>query len=128
MIRLIPLQTLTARVFPKHFSSGSFISMSDAQSITFPTIAADGCEIDPERKSFIERNIQTVTEKINETFASLTHNYHNQDRQPILIAVSKRMPVTDIQIAYDAGLRHFGENFVQELEQKASQVLEISYV
>ena len=123
MKHLIRLQTLTARVFPKHFSSGSFINMSDVQSTTFPTTAVDGSEIDPERKSFIERNIQTVTEKINETFSSLKHNYHIHDRQPILIAVSKRMPVTDIQIAYDAGLRHFGENYVQELEQKASQVL-----
>lgn len=123
MTRLIRLQTLTAQLFHKHFSSGSFINMSDVQSTTFPTTAVDGSEIDPERKSFIERNIQTVTEKINETFSLLDHNYHNQDRQPILIAVSKRMPVTDIQIAYDAGLRHFGENYVQELEQKASQVL-----
>ena len=123
MTRLFRLQALTARVFPKHFSSGSFIGMSDVQSTTFPTTAVDGSEIDPERKSFIERNIQTVTEKISETFSSLAHNYHNQDRSPILIAVSKKMPITDIQIAYDAGLRHFGENYVQELEQKALQVL-----
>lgn len=37
-----------------------------------------------------------------------------------LIAVSKTKPVEDLQVLYDAGQRDFGENYVQELVQKAS--------
>lgn len=35
-----------------------------------------------------------------------------------LIGVSKRKPVEDMQLAYDAGLRHFGENRAQEVRDK----------
>lgn len=36
-----------------------------------------------------------------------------------LIAVSKTKPIADLQAAYDAGQRHFGENKVQEMVEKA---------
>src|ERR1700744_1704536 len=39
-----------------------------------------------------------------------------------LIAVSKTKPVADIQEAYDAGQRLFGENMVQELMEKHEQL------
>lgn len=39
-----------------------------------------------------------------------------------LIAVSKTKPVSDIAVAYDAGQRHFGENKVQEMVEKAAQL------
>lgn len=39
-----------------------------------------------------------------------------------LVAVSKYMPASDIQVLYDLGHRHFGENYVQELIQKAEIV------
>lgn len=39
-----------------------------------------------------------------------------------LVAVSKRKPASDIMEAYDAGHRDFGENKVQELTQKASEL------
>ncbi|MBS7562968.1 YggS family pyridoxal phosphate-dependent enzyme [Mucilaginibacter sp. Bleaf8] len=39
-----------------------------------------------------------------------------------LVAVSKTKPVEDIQTAYDAGLRAFGENQVQELVEKYEQL------
>ena len=37
-----------------------------------------------------------------------------------LIAVSKTKPATLIQEAYEAGQRHFGENKVQEMAEKAA--------
>ncbi|CCK72323.1 pyridoxal phosphate homeostasis protein KNAG_0J02440 [Huiozyma naganishii CBS 8797] len=37
----------------------------------------------------------------------------------LLLAVGKLKPASDIQILYDHGVRHFGENYVQELEQKS---------
>ena len=39
-----------------------------------------------------------------------------------LIAVSKTKPIEDLQAAYDAGQRHFGENKVQEMVEKAKQL------
>ncbi|KAJ2495181.1 hypothetical protein GGI11_008518 [Coemansia sp. RSA 2049] len=36
-----------------------------------------------------------------------------------LVAVSKYKPASDIRAAYEAGQRHFGENYVQELAEKA---------
>lgn len=39
-----------------------------------------------------------------------------------LIAVSKKKPVSDIKELYELGQRDFGENYVQELEQKHSQL------
>ncbi|WP_343702203.1 YggS family pyridoxal phosphate-dependent enzyme [Chitinophaga sp.] len=39
-----------------------------------------------------------------------------------LVAVSKTKPVEDIQALYDAGQRIFGENYVQELADKAGRL------
>jgi hypothetical protein len=42
----------------------------------------------------------------------------------ILVAVSKTKPIADLQEAYDAGQRHFGENKVQEMVSKYEQLPE----
>lgn len=41
--------------------------------------------------------------------------------QPRLVAVSKTMGPEAIMPAYNDGQRHFGENYVQEILEKASQ-------
>jgi len=43
-----------------------------------------------------------------------------------LIAVTKVFPASVIREAYDAGLREFGENYVQEFESKAPEVRDLS--
>ncbi len=43
-----------------------------------------------------------------------------------LIAVSKFQPATAIREAYQAGQRDFGENYVQELQQKATELADLS--
>lgn len=43
-----------------------------------------------------------------------------QHTLPRLVAVSKTKPIDLIIDAYEAGQRHFGENYVQELIDKAS--------
>ena len=43
-----------------------------------------------------------------------------------LIAVSKTKPLADLQAAYDAGQRHFGENKVQEARNKWSELLKLN--
>src|SRR5688572_15930708 len=40
----------------------------------------------------------------------------------MLVAVSKTKPVSDIEEAYAAGQREFGENYVQELTDKHQQL------
>ncbi|KAI0067226.1 hypothetical protein BV25DRAFT_1794951 [Artomyces pyxidatus] len=43
-------------------------------------------------------------------------------RTPTLVAVSKYKPASDILACYDLGQRDFGENYVQELVDKARQL------
>ena len=55
--------------------------------------------------------------------AFLTESYHQVQatlsaHKVSLVAVSKTKPASDIQEAYDAGHRDFGENYVQELVDK----------
>jgi len=56
-----------------------------------------------------------IARRINELKSSLPANC-------TLIAVSKTKPSSDIQYAYDAGQKDFGENKVQELSQKAEEL------
>jgi PLP dependent protein len=55
-----------------------------------------------------------------------TDNYHRllNELGPTvtLVAVSKTKPVADIRALYDEGQRDFGENYVQELLEKAPQL------
>jgi PLP dependent protein len=41
-------------------------------------------------------------------------------RPPTLVAVSKNKPALDISTCYEAGQRDFGENYAQQLVEKAS--------
>lgn len=43
-------------------------------------------------------------------------------RPVTLVAVSKLKPASDIKALYDHGVRHFGENYVQELVAKAKEL------
>lgn len=43
-------------------------------------------------------------------------------KKAVLVAVSKIKPVSDIKALYDLGQRNFGENYVQELVEKHSQL------
>lgn len=44
------------------------------------------------------------------------------EEQPRLVVVTKLKPSSDIQALYEHGIRHFGENYPQELEGKAKEV------
>lgn len=43
-------------------------------------------------------------------------------QQVKLVGISKTKPIEVIKEAYDCGLRHFGENYVEELVEKSSKV------
>lgn len=51
----------------------------------------------------------------------------NRDPSEItLIAVTKVFPASVIRDAYELGLRHFGENYVQEFEQKHPEIADLA--
>lgn len=67
----------------------------------------------------IVENLKFVNDKILKTYESL-ESTEKISKFPRLVAVSKTKPVESILAAYSAGQRHFGENYVQELVQKAN--------
>ncbi|HCP40738.1 MAG TPA: YggS family pyridoxal phosphate-dependent enzyme [Cryomorphaceae bacterium] len=52
------------------------------------------------------------------SIAASIKKYRTQLGDVQLVAVSKTKPASDIQAAYDAGQRHFGENKIQEMAAK----------
>ncbi len=72
----------------------------------------------------IEKNLSRVRQQI-EVYAQ-QYQRHPQDIK--LLAVSKTKPVGDIEIAYAAGQHDFGENYLQEAEQKIQALADKSIV
>ena len=68
--------------------------------------------------SLISENIQSVEERIR---AACARAGRRRD-EVTLICVTKTMPVEDLRQAYDAGQRSFGENRVQEINDKFPQL------
>uniref|UniRef100_A0A5S6QUR7 Pyridoxal phosphate homeostasis protein n=1 Tax=Trichuris muris TaxID=70415 RepID=A0A5S6QUR7_TRIMR len=68
--------------------------------------------------SSIEGNLKAIQKRIHNAFDMTDPS--RRSRFPRLVAASKLKPVSDICLAYKAGQRHFGENYVQELLQKAN--------
>ena len=63
--------------------------------------------------SKLSEQLANVLNAVNETAASA-----GRDGEVKLLAVSKTFPASDVLEAYNAGQKEFGENRVQELEQK----------
>jgi PLP dependent protein len=57
---------------------------------------------------------------IKENLINIKNTFQNPDC--LLVAVSKTKPISLLQEAYDAGIRDFGENKVQELVEKQEQL------
>jgi pyridoxal phosphate enzyme (YggS family) len=68
-----------------------------------------------ERLDVVESRIRAAAERAGRRREEIT-----------LIAVTKKFPASVIREAYDAGLRHFGENYVQEFEQKSPELSDLS--
>lgn len=71
-----------------------------------------------QESGFVTENLQVVEEKI---CAACKKAGRKRD-EVTLVAVSKTKPVELLQEAYDAGVRVFGENKVQELTEKYDQL------
>jgi hypothetical protein len=72
----------------------------------------------PERATDLTANLADVNAKIAQTRALL-----EIPRHITLLAVSKLKPASDVLACHRAGHRDFGENYVNELVEKASQVI-----
>ncbi|CZR56847.1 probable Putative unspecific racemase [Phialocephala subalpina] len=68
-------------------------------------------KIDPSRAAALSSAIKSIQQRISTASGG---------RQVRLVAVSKLKPASDIQALYNDGQRHFGENYAQELMEKAA--------
>ena len=66
-----------------------------------------------EEQTMIQKNLTKILSQIE---AAVTK--HNISKPVRLVAVSKTKSVEEMKEAYDAGMRHFGENYVDEIETK----------
>lgn len=64
----------------------------------------------------VKAGIECILKRIDEAYARRPPDI--REPKPLLVAVSKTKPVEMIIEAYEAGQRHFGENYVQELVEK----------
>jgi pyridoxal phosphate enzyme (YggS family) len=74
----------------------------------------------------------TIAQRIENIRSQIEDYCRACNRNPeavLLLAVSKTKPATDIAVAYQAGLRHFGENYCQEalLKQQALGAYDITW-
>lgn len=67
--------------------------------------------------TYTEERKTQLTDQFDEIKAMIDVEHSKQD--VLLLAVSKLKPASDIKILYDHGVRQFGENYVQELIEKA---------
>ncbi|MCX2779086.1 YggS family pyridoxal phosphate-dependent enzyme [Microbulbifer thermotolerans] len=73
------------------------------------------------RKETIVENLNRVRERIVTTCAAC-----GRDPGAVsLLAVSKTRPAEDLRAAYVAGQRHFGENYLQEAQEKRQQLADL---
>lgn len=72
----------------------------------------------------IAENIARIKDSINK--AAIRANRDPKDIR--LVAVSKRFPVKDLQTAIDAGHTLFGENYIQEVDEKKDALQETAHI
>lgn len=70
-----------------------------------------------DRAEELKENMQSVLDEINQASSSTSGSSVAR-----LVPISKIKPASDIKALYDAGYRHFGENYIQEMVDKAEVV------
>jgi pyridoxal phosphate enzyme (YggS family) len=69
--------------------------------------------------------MQNIEKNLNQVRAQIVKAAEACDRDPdsvLLLAVSKRKPASDIRTAFEFGQQHFGENYLQEAQQKMREL------
>ena len=72
-------------------------------------------EYTQDRQAELKGNMESVLSEIESVSSSSSSKAR-------LVPISKLKPASDVQALYDAGYRHFGENYIQELADKAEVV------
>jgi PLP dependent protein len=72
-------------------------------------------------RSEIAENLARIRERVARAAARAGRRVEDVT----IVAVSKTFPIEAIRAGYDAGLRHFGENRVQEWESKQARVADL---
>lgn len=104
-VRAINSTRLKPSIFNRSFCATNRCRMSQSSSITY----------DVERQRELIDHYERAKRNCEE--CALKSSKRSDD--VLLLAVSKLKPASDIKILYDHGVRHFGENYVQELVEKA---------
>ena len=79
-------------------------------------------EVLPQESSIIQSRLEAVEARMANALARA----HRQRSEITLVAVSKKFSADHIREAYQAGLREFGENYVQEFAEKHSLLGDLS--
>ena len=72
----------------------------------------------------IADNIRQILERLHE----FEHRYNRPENAVTLLAVSKKQPSSAVREAYEAGIRHFGENYLQEALDKMQDLDDLDIV
>ncbi|GAA5877271.1 hypothetical protein JCM16303_006223 [Sporobolomyces ruberrimus] len=75
----------------------------------------------PERSEELIENYERINQRVQQ---AASKRESTTAQAPRLVAVSKVKPSSDILALYNHGVRHFGENYPQELEGKAKELPE----
>jgi len=78
--------------------------------------AASTSQASPERAAELAESLSEIRSQVREATPSTSAHL------PTLVAVSKYKPASDILACYELGQRDFGENYVQELVEKAAEL------
>jgi len=81
------------------------------------TMASSSVSVQQASKERTEELLESLTEIRSRIKAASQPSF-----SPTLVAVSKYKPASDVLACYNHGQRDFGENYVQELEEKAQTV------
>lgn len=74
----------------------------------------------PQPTEVRQKEISSAYDKISEQVSNLSAEHSSKPVR--LVAVSKLKPSSDIMALYNHGVRHFGENYVQELIGKSQEL------
>ncbi len=66
------------------------------------------------------KNSHSTLQNVVERISQAAKHSGRTEKNITLVAVSKQKPIEDIIVAYEAGVRNFGENRSEELEEKAT--------
>lgn len=70
----------------------------------------------------MQKELETNFNSLNLKISLATKTVSKDANDIFLIAVSKKKSLEHIKIAQDIGIKHFGENYAQELEDKAKNI------